>query len=522
MRSLFARAVGLIGLSLGCLGGQFASAAEDAGDHGARAFGTLEVVPAALELCPGRDALVRVTAKDSHAAKLSWQSAGNASITAVLAPDGKQRREPHTWLLQVRWPSGELVPGLVHLLPTAEGAGKSPVSAGSFEIKAAVPELAPLKVELQAPWDKFDDRQTLPLRLVLANPTGATVRVLRIQEEFQPFSGEKRSVPPSAARSPPFDIPPGAVEILNYRVGLDRHVSEPAGKKRLMVRVDAESHSGGCSRALQQVASRDFDFNVFGESAVLTAAGIPAFLLVPGFLAIMTPLLLWQLGWRPGLIGDREEFWFPASKPEFWTLAITFSLLAWFLVNQIWPNVFVAYRLEQIAGVWAGSMLISGALYSGVVLWTRRREAATRKMEEAQRETEHQRIYRTQDSPLDLLGRMALRGASMSLRRVKVDLSKAQLGSGMRLGLLLERGEHKAVVVPGIRWTGKPSSTQVEDSINAALQNNDAAALHAILVSEGSLSVKWSEEPDEITGLLLVPLRSLVEEGAMVSLVGND
>jgi hypothetical protein len=72
------------------------------------------------------------------------------------------------------------------------------------------------------------------------------------------------------------------------------------------------------------IVTQEVKVGVLGESEILTVLGLPSFLILPGFLMLVTIRLLWNLGIvkSPEPIG---EFPLQVEKPDFWVVSITIS-----------------------------------------------------------------------------------------------------------------------------------------------------------------------------------------------------
>src|SRR5262249_14594179 len=98
----------------------------------------------------------------------------------------------------------------------------------------------------------------------------------------------------------------------------------PSGKFMLVFEVQAAWRERGLNRSASPLAKHEFDVGVLGESdlqTLLTAAGVPTFLLAPGFLIVIAFVLLWNLTSTNRIALDLK-------KPEFWSIAILLSMVA--------------------------------------------------------------------------------------------------------------------------------------------------------------------------------------------------
>src|SRR5262249_13782949 len=97
----------------------------------------------------------------------------------------------------------------------------------------------------------------------------------------------------------------------------------PNGKFLLVFEVQAAWNEGTLKRSAGVTAKHEFEVGVLGESELqplLTAAGVPTFLLAPGFLMVVVFVVLWNLT-SPNRIA------LDLKKPEFWSIAILLSML---------------------------------------------------------------------------------------------------------------------------------------------------------------------------------------------------
>ena len=153
-----------------------------------------------------------------------------------------------------------------------------------------------------------------------------------------------------------------AVQVLNVQAN---ERVEP-GKYLLVFKVSLGIPEGTARRTSDIVVSQDVTLGVLGESAILTALGLPCFFLLPGCLAIFAA----GLCWRAGLLQPQTnpgEFPLKYNQPDFWLVSITISLvmaLIYWVAEQRW--YFVRYGLTDIATVWLISIMLGIVAY---VIW---------------------------------------------------------------------------------------------------------------------------------------------------------
>src|SRR5262249_22087879 len=99
----------------------------------------------------------------------------------------------------------------------------------------------------------------------------------------------------------------------------------PSGKYLLVFEAQAAWKERGLKHPACTPARHEFDAGVRGESelqSLLTAAGVPTFLLAPGFLMVVMFVVLWNFG-----LPAADRIALDLKKPEFWSISILLSML---------------------------------------------------------------------------------------------------------------------------------------------------------------------------------------------------
>jgi hypothetical protein len=128
------------------------------------------------------------------------------------------------------------------------------------------------------------------------------------------------------------------------------------GKHLLLFEIDLEQVKYGYAWTETLIATQAFTIGILGESEILTAIGVPSFLLLPGFLIVVSFRMLWT-----GVPPKRRLDLDPKSA-DFWLIAILLSLGAAFLYPLLtgWlgqpRNYLEGYGLRDIVNVWFGSV----------------------------------------------------------------------------------------------------------------------------------------------------------------------
>jgi hypothetical protein len=138
-----------------------------------------------------------------------------------------------------------------------------------------------------------------------------------------------------------------------------------SGKETLVVTVPVHWTVGHTPVTGTVVSTHDVDVGVWGESDLLRVLGIPSFLVLPGFLMLVTFGLLWKL--HPPF-KKAGAFSLSAMTPEFWLFGVTISGL--FAIAATWTHVdayLYRYSIGDVAQVWLLSIAIAAAVYG---VWT--------------------------------------------------------------------------------------------------------------------------------------------------------
>ena len=119
-------------------------------------------------------------------------------------------------------------------------------------------------------------------------------------------------------------------------------------------------------RKANVIAQQQFEVGILGESDLLTALGLPSFLILPGFLMIVTFQMLRKRGSGELLVLKN------ATNPHLWIGAITLSGVMAFVypyattlrwLGGVSRNYLIGYGLGDIVRVWLGSIFI------GMLAW---------------------------------------------------------------------------------------------------------------------------------------------------------
>ena len=282
---------------------------------------------------------------------------------------------------------------------------------------------------------------------------------------FRSGSGEKETFAEQQTFTLPFPLAPGQTATVTIDVEARSRVRQ--GKHLLVFTIPLTWTLGGVPQARSLVVTQSVTVGVFGESEVLTALGVPSFLLLPGFLLVGTMGLLWRWGWLKRA-DDAGKFpldleW---KSADFWLIAITLSLAIDSLYSLLWQfDLRDGYGFSDIVNVWLLSLAIAIVAYT---LWLRRRNVLLQRAENRRKQQEEQTAQEAEeerrrveaewrrrtpapgDDPITVLEKLALRGIGTTLPRVRLFGHSGPVG----YVLVADTESGKILVAPAMEITG--------------------------------------------------------------------
>ncbi|HWN44747.1 MAG TPA: hypothetical protein VNW71_21165 [Thermoanaerobaculia bacterium] len=276
-----------------------------------------------------------------------------------------------------------------------------------------------------------------------------------------------------------------------------------AGKHLALFLVTLGWQQGGRPLQGTLVASHEIDVGVLGESEILTALGVPTFLVLPGFLMVVTFGLLWKV--VPSPSGQaRKDFPLAAKSAELWLVAISLSIFSAAVYPLVTESLggrrsyLEGYGLVDVIRVWMGSILFALVAFLVMDFVGRRREAQQRRREEEQRK----RIFTPADTPIAVLRKLKLQNGTVYRDRVNV-----KLDGQVRRAYLLQRDGDRIWIAPGIRLVGldQANAASKKDIEGQLTQEGDPGTL-ADLIEGTRNSVRAEWDPGyEFDGIHSVP-----------------
>jgi hypothetical protein len=324
------------------------------------------------------------------------------------------------------------------------------------------------------------------METALTPSPGASPGPIGIPKDAAPPSPSTTAVVRAPIDSSAITLQPFEISVLGFVLKAATQVTP--GKQLIAFEIPVQWKEEGKTQSASQTVTQSIDVGVFGETAVLAAIGIPTFLFLPGFLALMTFAGLWKLSVK----SEDAKFPLKASTAEFYVVAITISILAFWLypiLTQLWTTVrrdfTESYGLIDVVWVWLGSITLGAfAFFLFVVLkWAAR---------VVQRMWQARVTFAPGDKPVEFLEKLARRKLGLTFDRFSLTE-----GDKTIQGFIIEADTDpkKNWVAPEMvmDWTG--SDMEAEKSAVKAIEKDDAKAAARILKTaqaNRNVSLMWS------------------------------
>lgn len=218
----------------------------------------------------------------------------------------------------------------------------------------------------------------------------------------------------------------------------------------------------------------EFDAGVLGDTALLTAVGVPSFLLLPGFLVVVVFCMLWNH------VGKRERIPLDVKSPEFWSLAVLLSLTSALIYPLVWKrNYLEGYNFKDIYRIWFGSAGVAVIAWGAAVLavWIARWER-----ERAQRRC----TFSSNDNPVDVLHKLELNHSGFRLDQVELTI-----GGEATRGLLLFKGQAGSTTWVAPRAVvSRPADSHV-DELSRQIDDHESPGKLIALIEKLGITARW-------------------------------
>jgi hypothetical protein len=449
----------------------------------------LEVTPATIELPAKGEAQAQVVLRNKSQSalqnvKVDWFSGTQADIKAdepnELASLASQADS--YWTLHVNQSTNGLIPGNVYIRVKYNTTGTTGVSQVLYatlavnsrqtdevnKVVEVIPRTSSTQLNEQRPGQVF---------LVITNKGNLPINIGQITSSGPGFI----SGTPDMSKLPKnnqIEARDSAYVPVEIKV-ID---AVRPGKHLLLFQTPIEWGPKENRQKANVIAQQEFDVGILGESELLTALGLPSFLILPGFLMIVVY----------GLLDKRkvmdESILKNATNAPLWIGAITLSGVMAFLyplgtrlLGGVKRDYLISYGLSDVIRVWIASILI------GVVTWL-----IVQGVKQLL-----QYLFRpsTTDEPDQLLKKLYWQG-------LKLNLSKFSL-NGNEVFLLERPRENRETYWVGpyinIKWLPveerlKPDQRSLQQRVSEQLDGDDPWAL-AKSIKEGKrkhfLSAEW-------------------------------
>ena len=438
----------------------------------------LEVAPTAAKVFANRKTPVLVVVRNPSPTPLSNLEL-NSYTDAFLTIEGQgykldslAAKSEYAWVIQLSTKqNGEFAPGTVQFrLDYSNGPGKDSargVALASLEVKNGVlesaAEIADVKVEttLESLTEQTPGKVYLVITNKINKEVTATVTETLPYGLKRPQDEEKKVY---AVTLPPYQTD-------RVEIGVEAKERVRPGKHLLVFDVRLAWNEAGQQQVRHNIIARPVDVGVLGESQILTLIGVPSFLLLPGFLVLLTIKIVWSLKWFK-VKGQPATFPWDVKSAEFAFAAITISFVLTGIYS-VWHNLLDGYGLRDIIFVWFFSVFIVGILGYAIVVniykWYWRR--VTPSVDDR--------------DPVPFLRKLGRRGLGINLELAEFGI-KVNNQDLIQQAFLLESredpGETIWVAPPiDIRWT-ENADDEYKANVREQLQaGNDPSALEKLL-----------------------------------------
>lgn len=396
------------------------------------------------------------------------------------------------WTLKLLHNGEGLAPSTVHIRVDytwqRNGMAKAVpgVSLGALQVKAREPEAIEqvAEVRVETVLSSLKEHRPGTVYLVVTNISDIPIQVMKILPNGPEFV---KFTPPDTKGG----VTIGPREIHAFSVKVEATETVRPGKHLLLFEVTFTWEKANRIWTGNSIASHEVGVGIFGETEILAAVGVPSFLVLPGFLMLITLGLLWKY------VAPRTEFFLKLKTPEFWLIAITLSVITaliypvvtgWFGVSR---NYLEGYGLGDVVRVWLASIIFTASAHfivafgidkvRSIKAWYWKRKV--------QRHTPS-----AKDTPIAVLYKLHIQGLGIILERVDIKVR----GKIHRAYLLEPKREGQNAIWVGpniiVKWL-KQADSQFRQKVEEHLGATGKANILAKLLEEGSrglfLQVMW-------------------------------
>jgi len=356
--------------------------------------------------------------------RLSSLEAGGTAVWTVWIDNLSKSRTPGEVQFEVSYLLSEKPTG--HLQATL----KVEASSADAQEKA-------VEVSIQGTFDGITSKREGSGYLIIKNNLDVPVKISSVTI-LQP---DERSFKPPKNISP-FEVTARSTCV--QKIVLEAADQVAPGKRVAVFDVRAEWDKGGHHYTRSVTADKEVSVGVFFESELLTALGVPSFLLLPGCLFIFTMQLLFKLGLF-SLDRHSKAPDISAKSAEFWIVAVTFSGLFALVYGALTKTDYlVRYGPRDLLIVWLSCIALGIITYTLIAVATSRRR--------------RERVPATTDGPIATLEKMGRKNLGINANEVAFTMNSTKLTA-----FLIENIEDGQTMV----WVAPPILTIWEDNVAA-------------------------------------------------------
>lgn len=471
----------------------------------------LQVTPTTLTLAPNEHGQALVVARqlEANAQNLTLEYFAEPVVTVEIELTqfpGAQNGDV-VWKVKITRSAtgrsnGKIFFWLAYLAPNEQKQLTRHVLTTTLEVQERAPASLDTIVDakLETALDNIQDQKMRTVFVVLTNKSTVPVTITQIIPQ------------PIAHFTPvPQDVGSGVVlqpqETRPFTITVVAGDQVEVGKQLLVVQAHAMWEKDGQRVNGALVLSKEFQVGVFGEQEILTATAIPSFLLLPGFLFVLTGLLLLKWSWK------KEPIALDFKKPEFWIFAITLSLLTvvfypWLtrIALSIYYQRDVSGRdLRQGYGFTDVLYLWVGAVIAAVVLWAVLSAIVivVQRIQKFLRQRYAQSHYATaEDEPMTILNKLANNKLGFALDQVEFKRdNKSQIVFTLPRELGAPDGKRWLVPAALVTIQGQGAQERKEKLAAQLEQSDDARGMENLLRTWGDkiVQARWEQAgPDAL------------------------
>jgi hypothetical protein len=445
----------------------------------------VELIPATIELPTKGEVETQLILRNKSQQPLkdisvSWFSASGVSINpnqlesvATLGPQAET-----FWTLRLSQSADGIVPGNVYFRVNFQTGDVPQVLYATLgvnnrqanevdQVVSVVPKTSSTLLNEQRPGQVFlviNNKGNQPIRIGTITTRGPDF--IKATPDMQGFAPDANGFVQIAPR-----------DSINVPVQMKVTDAVLPGKHLFIFQVPVEWGAKEYLQTASVIAQQEFDVGILGESEILTALGVPSFLILPGFLIITSFLLLAKLNRRETLQG--ESVLKTGTNPYFWVIAITLAGAMAFLypvatklVKGTPRDYLIGYGLYDIVIVWLASVL------TGIAAWVL--------FELAKHLWSWLFIPAENDDAASVLRKLYLQGLGTSLEQIDVTLD----GSTGSVFLLQKRKKKREKIWAGSFIQIRPLKSDRNEKLDSRIARQLASPKTKIL-KRITLVGKW-------------------------------